>query len=218
MFRIKLQKMFGLPVPSALPLRSITGTLVTEFSWEDWHDEMKKEYPIRYFLLNRIPHYLTVHIKMPIDDFIYYIKCHSLKEYKFHLLDLRNNEYKFGYQDQDTKLLYASFAILNEYAKAQDLDNYIKMLENESVNIDRLNACKEIKKLQNWFLYDRPLKEEEINKALYIAVENGKKARINETYDFFEIYKEYEKLKEELRADENNAMRKIIDLRDFLWT
>src|SRR5260221_14182527 len=98
---LKLPKWLRVPSPvdlgkatyNALPMKDI-GNPNNSYSWSDWEEEVKINYPIRYFLFETIPFKFSVKIKMPIEEAIYWVKCKLFKKYKFHLIDIRNTNYK----------------------------------------------------------------------------------------------------------------------------
>jgi hypothetical protein len=221
--RSKLQKFFGMPVPKSLPLRDFCEP--GEYTWETWREDMEKYYPIRYFLLDRLPHYFVVHVKMPIDDFIYKIKSHTIK--KQHLIDIRNYEYDYGYCDPDHQILYANFAILSKHVKENKIAEYlesskkdIEKAKNMKLTPGNLECDVEFHQrwadkyqvmldLNHWWLSTRPYKQEQIEEALRLASEIPERG--------IEKYKTLHELENNLLQEENEMLKKLIDVRSAMW-
>jgi len=73
-------------------------------------------------LFKRIKNFLLYRVLAPIDYFLYWVKCHTLKSHRFHLLDLRQPKthyqaYRYGFLDTDYCILYACFNLLTDYVK-----------------------------------------------------------------------------------------------------
>lgn len=213
--RSKLQKLFGMPVPKALPLRDFCEP--GEYTWEAWREDMERNYPIRYFILDRLPHYFVVYVKMPIDDFVYKIKSHTIK--KQHLIDIRNYEYDYGYCDPDYQILYANFAILSKYVKENKIAEY---LESSKKAIEKAKNSEDVEfhqrwadkyqimlDLNHWWVSTRPYKQKQIQEALMLA------SKINERG--IEKYKTLHELENNLLQEENEMLKKLIDIRSAMW-
>ena len=61
-----------------------------KYSWEDWAAEVKKNYPIRYFIGETIPHLFAVYVTTRLRHWKWKIIDWFRRP---HLLDLRNEEY-----------------------------------------------------------------------------------------------------------------------------
>jgi hypothetical protein len=77
--------------------------------WQKWEEESKEKYPVRYFLSETSPKYFR-RVYRNVSDVVYFIKCHTLKKYRFHYLDLRQPNkppmyYKYGWIDSDHQIL-----------------------------------------------------------------------------------------------------------------
>src|SRR5271166_6608125 len=95
-----LQKLFKIPGPielgrskhDALPSREWTPD-VEGYCWEDYDEEIKRLFPVKYFIANKVGDFIRYSIWLPITrpitDAIYWLKCYTLKSYRYHMLDLR---------------------------------------------------------------------------------------------------------------------------------
>jgi hypothetical protein len=118
---------FALPGPetlghhSALPSREFSPE-TTDYTWEDYYEEMKKTHPIRYFINHGIKEF--TYSLYPIKSFLYKVMCHIHPKYKFHWLDLRDKYgpaggYTYGYMDPQEQLGYAAFAVLVSFVEKE---------------------------------------------------------------------------------------------------
>lgn len=203
-------KFFSVPnKPHSLPIKGFSNT--GDYCWEDWREDAKKQYPIRYYLSETLPLWFASKIVCSIKTLIYYIKSHTWK--KFHYIDIRNYEYKWGYVDADYQILYACFTILTKFVergKPERQISYIKeyLVKNETLHCsindykNKLLAYEEILILYKWWNIERPALLQNINNALKIKDKN---------------YNEYRLLSEQLTKDERNAIKRLADVRNYLW-
>ena len=95
-----LKKIFKLPSPqdlgrsdcNALPSRNFTPDC-EGYTWEDWREEVKKKYPIKYFfsetMVDFIKYNMYYPIYRPIKDTKYCLVSHLVPGRRYHILDLR---------------------------------------------------------------------------------------------------------------------------------
>lgn len=226
-----LKRHFGLPTPkqlgmstdTAMPMRIFQSEEDTSPTWEDYEERMVKEYPVRYFLCDRLPFWLSCRWKWWVLDPLYWIKCHILPSCKFHWLDLRQPKkddplaYRYGWLETDHKMEFALFNILNDFVKHQMKHWYCpteEEVEKEESLARQRNAWLETQAIHKWWNIDR-LQEEQIhNDALTrwcAAKRNGdpsKQLFWDELHEI-ETYNQ-DKLEE--------MMIRLIKLRKSLWT
>ncbi len=112
----------GIKKPVALPLRAFSsrtgkgGEVI--YSWEDWEDDAREAYPIRYFLTETCRHWWNRNITYRLERAWYWLRTHTMDRY--HILDLRNAFYRWGWQDVSEKILYANFNLLVEFIEGED--------------------------------------------------------------------------------------------------
>lgn len=135
--------------PSALPIRGF-GDQEGEYTWEDWHEETKRDKPIRYFLAETLPRLWRWHVSSPLKRFWWGIKYRTT--HKYHKLDISNkeNHYLRGYMDPRERLLFGCFAVLKDFVE-NDMGH-----NDWQWNEDHQKAAAEIMALYNWWLTDRP--------------------------------------------------------------
>jgi hypothetical protein len=220
--KLKLPSPKDLGHPSALPMRNGPGNPNNEYSWEDYHEYIEKNYPIRNFIFNEIPMWFTVKISMPIKESIYWLKCQTYK--KYHLLDLRQpgkEGYKYGWVDSDSQMLYALFNILVNFVEKEidgTLDENIKfhkeMVDTEQESDTWHAAYLEIKELYNYWKFDRPYQQKQMDDNLSEwddnRIGNKPKAEI--------LFKEYHDLESEFEEKETEMLIRLIKVRKWMWT
>ncbi len=123
----KLKKTFGLPTvvdlgwsdSNALPMRRFQPG-VQGWTWEDYHEEMKVKYPIRYFFFETFVRWFSVHVTMPLEHAKWYVRDNLVR--RTHMLDLRQtswvdgcDDYSGGYIDPLNEILYACMNSLNRF-------------------------------------------------------------------------------------------------------
>lgn len=172
-----LKKIFNFPGPrelgmstrDALPLRAIQPNTI-DFCWEDWEEEIKKRYPIKFWLLKTCPTFIRYKIWFPIKrsfaDIYDWLYCHIIK--RDHILDLRQpckkNDainidcYRYGWVDIVDKIKFANFNLLNKFVE-EELNLLYFPSEEEVIEDPNLKKYRdliiEIKSIYNWWNFDR---------------------------------------------------------------
>src|SRR6266436_884553 len=81
--KLKLKK------PTALPLRAFHNNVIL-YTWEDWHRDNKKEFPVRYFLTETLP---TVFRRLRGKCSRTYQWVRTRTWSRYHILDVRGPGY-----------------------------------------------------------------------------------------------------------------------------
>jgi len=177
-----IKKLFALPTPSQLgksprdtlplkqPNKKISSIEKNVFSWEDYDKEIKQKYPVKYFIHNVALVFIHRNIFFHIRNAYTYISCHIFTNRRHHYLDLRQpktescDDYKYGYLDSDTKMLFALFNILELFVKNELPILYLPTEEECSAKQDfgQSNAQQrhlhlEIQALHTWWTSERKL-------------------------------------------------------------
>jgi len=230
--RVPSPKDLGKSISNSLPMRDV-GNPENKYSWCDWEEEVQSKFPIRYFLFETMPHKFTVKITMPIQETIYWLKCKLFKKYKFHLIDIRNTNYphdslgnyRYGYCDPLNQILYASFKILSKYVEECDSGPrfQITYLEEELKKNDpgMYGSLENIKQkiadyelildLYDWWNFRRPEFLKQYDEALSRDSDKDK------SLGYFERYKDTNYWEERIKKEENEALKKLADVREYLW-
>lgn len=224
-----LKKIFTLPTPEALPMRQITNEPAHIYCWEDYHREMKRDYPIRYFFNHTVTQWWRVHVSMNINHFLYWIESHTVK--KYHIIDLRqpktrtDDDYTWGYITHTQKLTLACFTILCDYIEEYEETfnvNYAEslLLLSESLKktngLEKESLAEELKvRAIAWNLYrywtiGRKLKLKQIESLrskLYMS-DGEEKTALREQVHIME---------ESFHLTEDLNLQKLLKIRDKLW-
>jgi hypothetical protein len=166
---MSFKKIFKLPSPvelgkakyNALPIRSFDPDC-TEYTWEDWNEEVKSLYPIRYFIFHTSRDFILSKFIGPIKRGFYWLKCHLLPKHKHHLLDLRQpvneyyiDHYRYGFIDTSHKMLYALFNLLKEHLDQKpydvSLDFSLEEIANDPAMQVQFDTLQEAKALMYWW-------------------------------------------------------------------
>ncbi len=119
-FNKKLRELLLMPdYPSALPIKGLCQ--LDDYTWEDWHKELKQTMPIRHFIVEDLYDKLSSLKTLLYDDPKYYLRSHLIPSKRFHMLEMRSpqNGYKWGWCDRSSLLLYAPFAILRDFVEKE---------------------------------------------------------------------------------------------------
>jgi hypothetical protein len=133
------------------------------YTWEDWNKEVKEKYPIRYFINETLSNKIS-YFSRKIGNTVYYIKCHLIPRYRFHIINLSkiDPEYKYGYMDPCTIMLYSSFYALGLYIKECENIGYnpnswdLPEDEIQKASVEsQIATYNEAKELYNWWISKR---------------------------------------------------------------
>jgi hypothetical protein len=165
---------------------------------------------------------------MNLSHFWYWLRTHTYN--KYHLLDLRNYEYKWGWLEPGDKIFYAVFACLDEFintGEPQMLIRYHKeALEkkeynygSEEIEKEKLSVYEEFITIHNWWHNIRPQLINEENIAIKKSYDSRhKKNRTLQNTNSDELFNLYKKLIDERNNLETMYVKRIIELRDYMWT
>lgn len=209
----KIPRFLRLPSPvelgkskiNALPSSFFQNEGDNSYSWDDYYIEMKRDYPIKYFIYKTLTTCVKRKIIRPISDFKYYIISHTIRRY--HMLDLRNKEngYTYGWNDADSQILFSLMAIMENFIIEQDTENRLVWLKEELAKDpdckefnwkDSIAFCDELLAMQTWWRIIRPM---QVEKSF-----SGEGFRLE--------------CDEYLRKNDNDIMKKLIDMRHRMWT
>lgn len=215
-------KALGRAPYNALPSRDFMDEGDTGYTWEDWHEEVSKKYPVRYFITDTLPFFFRVKWRY-VTEAVYWLKCKTLPSYRFHLLDLRNPgpgiEYTYGFRDKPEVMLWACFALLREYIEKEEPEDPREGFAPEELESEPLKSqvasYVEAKALYDWWMVTR-LKEE---KAVDLLYEHYSKRKKEVGRDASELdckaWLEAEALRDR-RAQE--MLLRLVAIRESLWT
>lgn len=82
-------------------------------------------------------------------DTIYWVECHTV--HRRHLLDLRNDDYSYGYETPCQLMLYACFSLLREFVEDESALDRSAWSSTE----ERQQASQEMQALYDWWAHER---------------------------------------------------------------
>lgn len=216
-----LTKLFGLPMPSALPIRDFCEP--GDYTWSDWHEENKKKYPIRYFLSETLTQWWRVKVSMRIDHWWYWIVSHTIRRY--HKLDLRQpftdteDDYRWGWADERNQLVFANFNILCNYVNSINnckytydySDESLKKLEENDAHA-QAEHLREVKIIyEYWTIY----RKEKLKKRISLLHDWS----VNKKNDHDDVrWNALKEIEKEIDAEEEKMLIRLIKIRKGLWT
>lgn len=223
-------KNIRLPSPSdlgvgrgnALPMRMIT-PFCKDYTWEDFDEEIKIRFPIRYFIWKVIPNLFKKRLyplKRRIGDSFYWLKCHLFKNYKYHLIDIRQPKessypYRYGYIDACDKILLANFSILKDFVEnggvVNLLDTYsIEEIKNQGLMTQHEHYL-ETMELYRWWTSGRKEMLEKQD-SLYDISKNEKDEK-----QYRIKFREWMEFEEEFNKVEDEMLIRLMKIRRGLW-
>jgi hypothetical protein len=234
---IFLRKLLRVPNPvemgrskhTALQSR-IFGAKEGAYTWEDWHEEVARLYPIRAFISEKIGREIGV-LQARARDKVYWLKCHVLPEYRgYSRIDLRNPgpgiDYKYGWVDRSEAVLYACFVCLRQYIENEEpVDPALFATPEEFEEDPGLRHQKEMfdeaQALYQWWMKGRIEEEAEEDRLweAYHAVRKDRRGSDPEKVEAAEmagkVWTEYR----QWRTDRENVMlHRLISIRQSFWT
>lgn len=207
----------------SLPMKGFSGP--TSYTWDDYYKDLEKHYPFKYKFLKSVEDacYKAARIyRKYIKDPLYWLKCHILPKYKYHMLDLRQPEikgykdldleYKYGWIDVDQRMTFAIFNLLNEFVEKEIEQFYCPEDHNNKqhqmyIEIIYVYHWWNVIRIQNLILEKE--KFEEYNKS------NISNYQSKETQRLFD---EWSKIDLENKQTTQKMLIKIMQLKDYLWT
>lgn len=200
---IKLVKVPG--KPRALPIRGFCDE--KDYTWEDWKKEAKTAYPVRYFLSETIPGFYRTNFVSRYSN----TRSHLMSKFvhRDHIVNLKMDDYEYGYLDVDNKIHHACFNLLCYFVEVQHkgLKEYEKFVSWQDVD-GFPNERREIISIYSWFKFDRPREIAEIKKKNDIWFNKPRSP---------ELMAEINRAEKEFYDKETEMLVNLIKLRKFLW-
>lgn len=228
------KKLFRFPGPADLGMSRTNNSMgMRDFAspgqktWEDYEDYLRLTYPVRFFLAysvrDFVRHKLWLKLTKPLKDALYWIKCHTLPSYRFHMIDIRDKNYRYGYQDTDHRMLLAWMSLLTYYIEVEEaycpeLDHvYEESWDNgrEIMKRQRSNYL-EAKIVYDWWHWERKAEERTKADLQHIWWELRKVNRDSKeaqaAFEAMNIFDEHVALLEE------EMLIRLVKVRKSLWT
>jgi hypothetical protein len=234
------RKLLKLPSPKELGWADSNALESREFSdephgktWEDWHEHVKKEYPVKYFFAETLADFLKYKVwfpvKKPFADAWYWLVSHVVPSRRHHMLDLRQtcgkeevsnyDCYRYGWSDVPEKMLYAIFNLLGEYLNKENVTDLTKWYSQEDINKDshmkqQQDHMEEARMIYRWWLVGRKQARKEIDdmRTTWHDARRSKDPKKEEYWD------QFNKLEEQFENTTDDMIARVMKIRRILWT
>jgi len=200
------------------------GSQTGQATWEDWEEKVKTLRPIRFFIAEELAPWIRSKYRIYITDPTYWVKCHFIPEYKYHLLDLRESKedhmaYRYGWIDSDHKMVLALFTILNNFVKNEMPNLYCPSeedVEADSSLMRQRGNWLEIKAIHYWYNIERKRQADIYNVLLDRWSTSRKGPDPNpETHQMWiELQKHEDRDKEKMEE----MIARLLKIRGAMWT
>ena len=221
-------KIFSPPGPYKLGMSDVYENLPSKFfnngnnsgpTWEDWEERVKKEYSIRYFIYFTFFSWIKrLYIRL-IDNPLYWLKCHLLSKYKYHIIDLREprgpKAYRYGFIDTDMRMYLAIFALFNDFVKNSNL--YCpseEEVEKDQYLLPERQLFLEIKYIHYWYNVER-VKNKELEEETLNQWFNAK--NVSPELEG-ELWKKLNDLQQANQVKEDEMIIRLMKIRRSLWS
>ena len=195
-----------------------------DYTWEKHYRVMKMRYPFRYWLNQTLPTYFWP-VKRYIADAWYWLQCHLLPSYKFHLIDIRQpkdgsdpHPYRSGWIDSDNKMLLAIFKILCDHVEGEEPLNVRTAYTPEQIVEygleDQAEHYDELMTLYNWWKVGRAKHLQSINDIAAIA----SAARKNKDKKYNALMQSWIDADNLYQEIEEEMLIRVILIRKGMWT
>lgn len=181
--------------------------------WREWKKDMKNRYPIRYFFRETIVDFWTYNIVKPLRDVKWWFLHRLHPSYRYHVI---RTSLEPGYYDPDTRIINAMFDLLVEFI--DETKNTIDWDADERHKV----AWEEMNELYYWWVYQRPYREEKLNKdyplpnvslnRLFDRDENDE-----EMEEWDRISKIHNNIETEWEEEDRKMLHRLIEIKSFLW-
>jgi hypothetical protein len=149
----------------------------------------------------------------------HWFRCNFIPKHRYHILDLRKggNNYSWGWYDTDSRMLQACFLLLKEYVEKEQPFNNADWNWNE----DHKHAGEEIKYLYEWWTVKRPEAkaklaydwEHEPYDTHFIKLPDGGYKIMQP-----ESVRTLVQREDDMSAEDQRNLERLIKIRGFLWT
>lgn len=200
------------------------GNQTGQVTWEQWEEKVKALRPIRYFIIEEFLPAIRQKYRKYMTEPIYWIKCHTITKYKYHLIDIREpksdpRSYHYGWIDSDNKMVLALFAILNDFVKNQLPNLYCPSeedVEEDPSLITQRNNWLEIKAIHYWYNVERK-RQEKFYDSLLEKWSDSRKG-LNPNPVSHQLWTELQKHEDQEKEKLEEMITKLIKIRGSMWT
>lgn len=198
------------PTPVALPMKGFCND--DAYTWDDWKRDTRRDYPFRYWLTHTFPQFFWP-MQRIVKDTWYWVQCHTLPSYRFHMLDLRNPgpgiDYTHGWLDRDTVMLYAAFTCLRQFVEREEPEDPAVWSTDDGTDwSEHKKRHDEVMALYDWWMRGRL--EDIVAEDRAFDVYDADKSE-----DTFKAWTDARQLVEDR---EQEMLIRLVKVRRYMWT
>jgi len=192
--------------------------------WRKWKKETKSKYPIRYFLLDTAPTFISSNWRWWISEPIYNFKCKYIVKYHHIKIDVdrfmkydKTSFRNYHWFDSDTQILYGMFQILVDFIeKESDIIDW-------SADPEHKRIFDELTKLYKWWIEDRPNRDDSYPCSGDFGVEDedifGDHVSKQPGYKAWrDACDKREQRDREYDLEDTEMLIRLITIRKYMWT
>lgn len=210
----------------ALPSRMFGDQYPGIYTWEDWDEAMRRDYPIAQFLRERLPRPFRYYWRR-ITDAWYWIKCHTLPSYRFHMLDMRNPgggvDYTHGWMDRSELMLWVCFKLLVDFVeKEQGATDLRECYTTEEIESSpelqaHIKMRDEIQALYQWWKTGRAEADAKTD-AVFQTYHTAKTDPTKTPEEIAVLLDAWTDERKRTEGQDQEHLIRLIALREHLWT
>lgn len=197
-------------------------------TWQDWDRTVKAMHPVKYWIAETCGDFLLYNIwhpvTRPLKDAKYYLISHLVPKRRYHMLDLRQpktnkdiDQYRYGWADADSRLLYAIFNLLNLFVE-QELPHYYCPSEEAVAKEPYLQSQRdlvlEVKAIHHWWNIDRKNDHRVYNQLLT----DWSDARRSKDANKSQLWNQLQEMETQLEEKTDEMITRLLKIRRSLWT
>lgn len=190
--------------------------------WKKWEEENKSEHPVRFFLLDTVPDFISFNWRWWIKDPIYHFKCKYIV--KHHHIKIDVNRFmnydkpsfrNYGWIDSDEQILHAMFQILVDFIEQEaDIIDWAADAKHQKI-------YNELRLLYDWWIKSRPDRDSSYPHTDDFGFDNifGDNARKHPGYKSWrDACEKKEERDREYELEDTEMLIRLITIRQYMWT
>lgn len=195
--------------------------------WEEWENDCFKNHPIITFFLIKTRRKIRSEI-YSITQTFYHLKSKYITKNHYIRIDVKrfmgSDLMNYIWYDSDVKILYSNFQILVDFVEGENPAGHIDW----NATPEHSQAWQEIQTLYNWWIVDRPKRDEEfpfpntedygITSKTAILFNNHNSDEEAAIKRWQKAVDEYHKKEYEWDTEDTEMLIRLITIRKWLWT
>lgn len=191
--------------------------------WYDWKENAKKEYPIRYYFQETLPHIIKHWWLKYVDRPYWELKYRLIPKHRYHMMDTGLTP---AYYELNVRMLHACFNEFKDFYEYQLRRGYGDWIKDESKEYQ--DNWAEMTALYDWWVnvHNKPNREEvelipypklpsDKDDIYYIFSDRERDTPVMK--EWRRVSKENEKITAKWKEQETEMFIRLIKIRDTLW-